>query len=111
MAKQIEGIISAVKLLKANGVEEVIIAGKGQGAILAAVATLLDSENISSAILIDTLKSYMSSIDKTSIWPQIAIIPGILTYGDLPSIYQSIPCEIRGYFNDIFDKEGKVVEG
>ena len=111
MAKQIEGIISAVKLLKANGVEEVIIAGKGQGAILAAVATLLDSENISSAILIDTLKSYMSSIDKTSIWPQIAIIPGILTYGDLPSIYQSIPCEIRGYFNDIFDKDGKFIEG
>lgn len=111
MGKQIEGILEAVKLLKANGVEEIVIAGKGQGALLASVAALLDSKNISFAILIDTLKSYMSSIDKTSIWPQIAIIPGILTYGDLPDIYKGIDCEIRGYFNDIFEKEGKIVEG
>ena len=59
----------------------------------------------------DTLKSYMSSIDKTSIWPQSAIVPGILTYADLPDIYQQIDCEIRGYFNDVFNEEGKFTQG
>ena len=111
IGKQVEGILQAVKLLKANGTREIVIAGKVQGALLASLVAFLDIENISLAILIDTLKSYMSSIDKTSIWPQSAIVPGILTYADLPDIYQQIDCEIRGYFNDVFDKDGNFTHG
>ena len=87
---KVKDVLSAIKLLKANGTKEIKLIGRGLGAIVAAFAAVL-SEDVNTVTLINAPVSYQQMIeDVMTYWPLSHMPPGILKVCDLPDIYKAL---------------------
>ena len=86
-------ILRAIEFVTANGVKELHLVARGQGAVPGTVAALL-SEKVQSLTLLDAPESYEKMIEKrVTYWPQSSMIPGVLSFTDLPEIYEAVKAE------------------
>lgn len=84
-------ILATLRLLQANGFDDLRLEGCGLGAIKAAFAGLLAGDRIASVRLIHPLLSYHELTQEPFYqWPFSAMLPGILTSFDLPDIYRAL---------------------
>ena len=102
--RQVLDILSAVKFMKARGVENISILGRGNGAIPAAIAGLL-CKDICAVTLNDAPASFISMIEnRFTWWPESVLIPGILRIAELQDIYDEIAREkkfkVNNFVND-----------
>lgn len=83
-------VLRVISLLKANGHEEIHLAGKGWGAQVATFAALL-SESVVQVTLKNAPTSY-ADIAKTEDykWPYASLLPGVLLHFDLPDCYATL---------------------
>lgn len=90
LADRVRDLLGAVAFCKVNGVKEIKLAGRGQGAITAAVAALI-SDDVKALTLFDAPESWdMMARSRVTLWPQSMMPPGILQLTDLPEIYQAV---------------------
>lgn len=83
-------IWSTVRLLTANGVKKIELIARGLGTIPAVLAALMIPE-ITKVTLHEAPESWDAMVrTPISMWPQSAMIPGILASCDLPDIYRAI---------------------
>ena len=86
-------ILRAIEFVTANGVKELHLIARGQGVVPGTVAALL-SDKVQSLTLLDAPESYEKMIEKrVTYWPQSSMIPGILSFTDLPEIYEAVKSE------------------
>ena len=92
-ARRVLDILRAIEFVTANGVKELHLVCRGQGAIPGALAALL-SDKVSSITLHDAPESCLSMVRKRiTWWPQSAMVPGLLKFTDLPEIYEVLKAE------------------
>ena len=96
--------LRAIEFLKDRGVRELHLAARGLGCFPAMVAALL-SEKVAGLTLYDAPESYLSMAKKRiTRWPQSCMIPGVLTYTDLPEICEAVrsekPLKIVNFVNE-----------
>ena len=94
LGKRVEGILSAIALLKSRGVKEITICGAGRSAISVAFASLIAKKDIKETILLNPLASYESITNEMTDWAQAEMPWNILKVCDLPQIYKAINAKI-----------------
>ena len=97
LGKRIEGILTALTLLKSRGVKEITLYGAGRSAISVAIAALIakkDIKEIKEVVLLNPLTSYESISTEMTDWAQTEMPFNILKVCDLPQIYQAINAKI-----------------
>lgn len=83
-------VLSVLDWLKAQGIEQVHVAGKGWGALPAVFAALL-SDMVAQVTLKNALTSYAAIAESEQYkWPLSTFLPGVLTAFDLPDCYQAL---------------------
>jgi dienelactone hydrolase len=83
-------VLRVLDWLKANGHEEVHVAGKGWGAIPATFAALL-GEGVKQVTLKNALTSYGDIAESEDYhWPLALLVPGVLEKFDLPDCYRAL---------------------
>ncbi len=91
LGAKVRDILGAIALLKDNGYREIHLAGRGQGAVPAVLAALLNDEN-APVTLMNAPESWDSMLrDAITMWPQSCMLRGILKETDLPEIYAALP--------------------
>ena len=91
LGARVYDVLSAVMLLRSEGAEQVRLAGRGQGAILACLAGALDEE-IEKITVTGMPRSILEmTCAPLCMWPAVNFPEGILKYFDLPDI-----CEYLG---------------
>ena len=86
-------ILRAIEFVKANGVKHLHFIARGQGVIPGTIAALL-SDKVESLTLLDAPESCMAMVRKRiTRWPQSCMVPGLLTFTDLPEIYAAVKAE------------------
>ncbi len=84
-------ILCAIRLLQANGYDDIRLEGRGLGALKAVFAGVLAGDRITSVRLYHPLLSYH---ELTQVpfrrWPFSAMLPGILKKCDLPDLYRAL---------------------
>ncbi len=103
LAKRVKDLLTAVVWVKSCGVKEITLAGRGQGAIIAALGALL-SDDVKGVKLYDAPESWDSMArSRVTLWPQSSMLPGILAVTDLPEVYGvlagKMPFEIVNYID------------
>ena len=94
LAGKVYDVLAACKLLRTRGAKTIHLAARRLGSIPAAIAALLEVDNIASVSLYDAAESWESMVrSKVTIWPQSVMHPGILKYADLPDIYRILQNE------------------
>ena len=92
---RVHDVLRTLDLLEAKGAREVALAGRGQGAILAAFAALLRPE-VSRVILHDAPRSFREWIDmKVCNWPAASVPHGVLERFDLPDLYMALGSRLQ----------------
>ena len=87
---KVTDVLSTVKLLKKQGGKQIHLVGRGQGAIVAALAAVL-SEDIDRITLYNAPLSWDSMVREQVVkWPLSCMVPGILRDCDLPDIYRAL---------------------
>ncbi len=107
IGKRVLDILRTISLLKAEGATEISLAGRGQGAILAALTAALLPE-IKKTVLTDAPDSFKSWIDaKICNWPSSNIIVGVLRHFDLPDLYAHLGnrLEIKNTMNAYMQRQ------
>lgn len=95
LAERMRDLLGAVAYIRAQGVRKIRIAGRGQGAVAALFAAVLD-EKIASVRLMDAPRSFDAMARaRVTLWPHAVMPGGILRYTDLPSIYEALKAEGR----------------
>jgi poly(3-hydroxyalkanoate) synthetase len=90
LAERLRDVLGAVAFVKSRGIKKIHMAGKGQGAVLAAFAAVL-SDDIASVNLIDAPESFDSMARcRVTTWPHALMLRGILKYTDLPDMYDAL---------------------
>ena len=83
-------VLSVLDWLKAQGIEQVHLAGKGWGALPAAFAAML-SDLVAQVTLKNALTSYAAIAESEQYqWPLSTFLPGVLTSFDLPDCYAAL---------------------
>ena len=105
LADRVRDLLGAVAFCKSRGVGEVKLAGRGMGAIIAALAALI-SEDVNALTLFDAPESWdMMARSRITLWPQSMMPQGILQLTDLPEIYQAVqdkmPLHIVNYMDEL----------
>ncbi len=103
LGAKVREILGALALLESKGYDEIHLAGRGQGAIPAALAALIYGKT-SKVTLLNAPKSWDAMLrDPVTLWPQSAMLPGILKDTDLPEIYGAIAdCKIMHEWDNMF---------
>ena len=96
--------LRAIEFLKDREVKSLHLCGRGLGAIPAMMAALL-SDKVESLTLWDAPESYLSMAQKRiTRWPQSCMLPGALTFTDLPEICEALkermPVTIHNYVKE-----------
>lgn len=87
---KVRDALAAVNLLKANGVKEVKLVGRGLGAIVAAFAGVI-SDNVDAVTLLNAPESYRAMIENVmTLWPLSYMPQGMLEVCDLPDLYAAL---------------------
>jgi hypothetical protein len=90
LGRRVLDILSAIAWLKSHGVKTIHLKAKGLGTIPAAIAALL-SHDVADVTLMAAPESYENMIRDRLCWcPSCLMIPGALTFTDLPEIYDAI---------------------
>ena len=102
-------MLTAVVWVKSCGVKEITLAGRGQGAIIAALGALL-SDDVKGVKLYDAPESWDSMArSRVTLWPQSSMLQGILSVTDLPEVYEALagkmPFEIVNYFDELLKRK------
>ena len=93
LARRVFDTLRAIEFVKANGVKHLHLAARGLGCFPAIFAALL-SEKVESLTLYDAPDSYLNMAKKRiTRWPQSCMLPGILTFTDLPELYEALRSE------------------
>jgi cephalosporin-C deacetylase-like acetyl esterase len=83
-------VLAVIAMLKQAGHEDIILAGRGWGALPAAFAALL-SDEVKLVTLKNSLTSYAEVIkDEDYKWPYALLPRGILNHFDLPQVYEAL---------------------
>ena len=83
-------VLRVIDWLKANGSEDVHLAGNGWGSIPATFAALLADE-VTAVTLKQPLESYSAIAEAEEYaWPVSSFVPGVLTLFDLPDCYRAL---------------------
>ncbi len=91
LGAKVRDILGAIALLKDRGYSEIHIAGRGQGAIPAALAAAISGE-IKAVTLYNAPESWDSMLrDAVTLWPQSCMLHDVLKDFDLPDVYQILP--------------------
>lgn len=90
LGQKVHDVLRVVQWLKANGHEEVHLAGRGWGALSASFAALL-SPDVRQVTLKNALASY-GEVARTEAydWPLAMLPPGVLERFDLPDVYRAL---------------------
>ena len=91
---QMEGILAALKLLKAEGTEKVTLIGRGYGAMLASYTALLAEDMVKRTILLDVPASFEELVGTSNTRSLAGMVPGILKYTDWCDIAKAVNAEI-----------------
>ncbi len=87
----VRDVLAAIRLLQANGFDDIRLEGRGLGALKAAFAGLLAGDRIASVRLVHPLLSYHELTQAPFYrWPFSAFVPGILKEFDLPDVYRAL---------------------
>ena len=92
---QMEGILGALKLLKARGTEKVTLIGRGYGAILGAYTALLAEDMVEKTILLDAPCAFEELVGTYNTFSFAGILPNILRYADWLDIAKAVNAEFR----------------
>ena len=92
---QMEGILAALKLLKAQGTENVTLIGRGYGAILGTYTALLAEDMIEKTILLDAPSPFEELVGTYNTFSFAGILPNILKYADWTDIAKAVNAEFR----------------
>ncbi len=88
--------------------DQIIIAGKGMGAVVA-LHTALFAGEIKKLVLWEMLINYQAMTESFPFhWPQSIIIPGILKHYDLEDIMEALSCQGKVLINPL-DASKKLV--
>lgn len=90
LGQKVGDLLRVITWLKAQGHQEIHLAGRGWGALAAAFSALL-----SPAVTQVTLKNALASYEVIATtedykWPYAALLPGVLKQFDLPDIYAAL---------------------
>lgn len=90
LGQKVGDLLRVIAWLKAQGHQDIHLAGRGWGALAAAFAALL-----SPAVIQVTLKNALESFEGVATtedykWPYAALLPGVLKQFDLPDIYAAL---------------------
>lgn len=100
LGRKVFDLLSAVKLLAANGVKDIDLVGNGQGAVVAAFAALYAPE-IKTVTLHQAPESYASMVTKhATSWPMSLMPLGTLKVLDLPEVYKAINAKIVNFADE-----------
>ena len=91
---QVEGILAALKLLRANGTEKVTLAGRGAGVLPALCTALLADDMVESTLLMDVPPSFEEIAGTYNYRSFSEMVPGILKYTDLPMMMESVNAKV-----------------
>jgi dienelactone hydrolase len=87
---KVRDALAAVNLLKANGVKEIKLVGRGLGAIVAVFAGVI-SDNVDAVTLLNAPESYRAMIENVmTLWPLSYMPQGMLEVCDLPDLYAAL---------------------
>ena len=92
---QMEGILSALKLLKERGTGKITLIGKGYGAMLASYTALLAEDMVSRTLLLDAPPAFEALVGTYNTRSFSGMVPGILKYADWTDIAKLIGAEFR----------------
>ena len=87
---QMEGILAAIALLKANGTEKLTLIGRGYGAWLASYTALLAEDVVKETILLDAPESFGELAGTYTERSFAGMVPEILKYTDFPEIARAV---------------------
>lgn len=90
LGQKVHDVLEVVRWVKAQGHQEIHLAGRGWGALAAAFAALLGDE-VQSVTLRNALASYGSVAETEDYrWPYAQLPPGVLKWFDLPEVYAAL---------------------
>ena len=90
LGRRVFDLLRCLDLLAAEGAEEFVLHGRGQGAVIAAFAALLEPR-IASVTLVDSPASFAEwTEDPLNKWPGAMHLYGILKFFDLPDIIREL---------------------
>ena len=92
---QMEGILSALKLLKERGTGKITLIGKGYGAMLASYTALLAEDMVEQTILLDCPPAFEELVGTYNTRSFSGMVPGILKYADWTGIAKLTGAEFR----------------
>ena len=106
LSERVRDLMCAIVFVKAQGVADIRLVGRGMGAVIAALAALFVDE-VKGVKLLDAPESWTAMVnDRVTLWPQSAMPRGILQYADLPDIYAALrermPLEIVNFSDGAF---------
>jgi len=83
-------VLSAVRLLRAEGAQQIHLVGRKQGAVLALIAGVLDPE-IATVSSYEAPESFLALATATyTFWPLAMFPHGVLKHFDLPEVRQAL---------------------
>ena len=83
-------VLRVIDWIRSYGHEEIHLAGKGWGAIIATFAAVI-SDSVSQVTLKNALTSYSDITESEEYdWPLSSLLPGVLTTFDLPDCYHAL---------------------
>jgi hypothetical protein len=98
---KIRDVLATLALLHNAGYHDLTLHGRGLGGLLAAYAAALTPLPVSKIILQNTPRSFLELLQRNFIaCPQSYLVPGFLTVGDLPDLYQYLQ---QNYTLEIID--------
>jgi len=95
LGRRVHDVLSVVALLRAEGASKVRLYGRGQGAIIALFAGLIDGK-MASVSLVNAPLSYGAMTRQPLVaWPAACFAPGVLHHFDLPECYRALGAKVE----------------
>ncbi|MBE7464697.1 MAG: hypothetical protein HS116_14570 [Planctomycetes bacterium] len=96
LGRRVFDVLRTLDLLSAQGVREVELIGRGQGALIAAYAALLCPDLVRKTTLHGAPTSYLSWATAPVVaWPASCMPRGVLKQFDLPDVYRALGARLR----------------
>jgi len=95
LGRRVHDVLSVVALLRDEGATKVRLYGRGQGAVIALFAALLDGK-LTSITLKNAPLSYGAMTRQALVaWPVACFPPGVLHHFDLPDCYRALGAKVE----------------
>ncbi len=107
---KVRDILCALELLKAHGCADITLMANGMGAVPALLAAAV-AQFPGRVVLASAPSSWQSMAEKPyTKWPASCMLPGVLSYTDLPQIRALLP-QLEASFADEPEQPGKAASG